>query len=75
MKSVCVVSSIVGGCYFIFGTLCLAAPFLLECDYRGDNAGLLTLDEIGVFAAITGAVLYGTSMIALAMISKKSKPD
>ena len=75
MKRVCILSSVVGLCYFLFGTLCLAAPSFLECDYRSDNAGLFTLDEVGVCTAIIGSILFGTSLIALAVLSKKPKPD
>jgi len=74
MKRMCVLSSTVGVCFFIFGILCLLAPFFLDFEDYSDM-GLLSLDEIGVFAAITGSILYGTSMIALAVASQKSKPD
>ena len=73
MTRVCVLSSIVGACYFIFGTLCLAAPFFCKCDYSGGSAGLFNLDQIGVFAAFIGAIVYGASMIALAIASKAAK--
>lgn len=75
MKRMCVLSSIIGACFFIFGIACLVAPFFMNCEDYSNNMGLLTLDEVGVFAAVIGAVLYGTSMIALAIVSHKSKPD
>jgi hypothetical protein len=75
IKRMCVLSSTVGLCFVIFGILCLLAPFFLDYEDYSHDSELLLLDEIGVFAAITGAVLYGTSMIALAIASQKGKPD
>ncbi len=74
MKRMCILSSIVGICFFIFGTACLVAPFFLEYEDYSNDAGLLTLDEVGIFSAIIGAVLYGTSMIALAITSQQGRP-
>ena len=76
MKRVYVISAIVGLLYFIFGTLCLAAPFFIKCESCGvKNSGLLTLDEVGVFMGVIGSVLYGLSLIAIAVSSPKPKTD
>ena len=74
MKGMCILSAIVGICFFIFGTACLTAPFFLNYEDYSNDMGLLTLDEVGIFAAIIGAVLYGTSMIALAIASQQTRP-
>lgn len=74
MKRMCVLSTIIGVCFFIFGILCLLSPYFSNYNYY-NQVGLLSLDELGVFAVFTGAVLYGTSMIALAVASHKSKLD
>ncbi len=75
MKTVCVLSFVVGLCYFIFGTFCLVAPVLFHYNAYLDDTGYLSLDEIGVFAAISGSILWGTSLIAFVITSKKNKPD
>lgn len=75
MKTACVLSFIVGLAYFIFGAFCLLAPVLFGYNAFLDDTGYLSLDEIGVFASVSGAILWGASLIAYAVVSKKNKPD
>jgi hypothetical protein len=64
----------VGFAYFVFGTFCLLSP-LFGYDAYLDSFGYLSLDEIGIYVAVSGSVLWGASLVALAVTSKKSKPD
>jgi hypothetical protein len=75
MKTVCVLSFVVGFAYFAFGTFCLVAPILLGYNAYLDDTGYLSLDEIGVYAAVSGSILWGASLNAFAVTVKKGKPD
>lgn len=70
MKTLCVVTLIVGLVYFFFGEFCLIAP-AVGYSSSFDNVGKLSLDEIGIYAQLSGTILWGSSLIAMAFISKK----
>ena len=70
MQKLCLISSCIGFFYFLFGIFCLAAPFFFSYDPAYDNIGAFALDQIGVFATIAGALLWGMSLNALAIFSK-----
>jgi len=75
MKTACILTFIVGFACFIFGVFCLMSP-LFGYDAYLDKFGYLSLDQIGVYTAICGSILWGASLIALAVVSsKRSKPD
>ncbi len=75
MKTACVLSFIVGLAYFVFGTFCLLAPVLFGYNAYLDDVGYLSLDEIGVYLAVSGAILWGASLNAFAVTTKKSKSE
>jgi hypothetical protein len=74
MKALCLLTLFIGFMYFSFGLVCLMAPAF---GYRPalDSLGRLSLDEIGVYAHIAGAILWGTSVIALINDSNKKTSD
>jgi hypothetical protein len=75
MKTACVLTFIVGFAYFVFGAFCLLAPVFFGYNAYFDDVGYLSLDEIGVYAAVCGSILWSASLVAAAVTSKKSKPD
>jgi hypothetical protein len=75
MKTACILTFIVGFAYFVFGAFCLLAPVVFGYNAYLDDVGYLSLDEIGVYVAVSGSILWGASLIGLAVGSKKSNPD
>jgi len=75
MKTACILTFIVGFAYFVFGTFCLLAPVLFGYNAYLDDVGYLSLDEIGVYVAVSGSILWSASLVALAVTLKKSKPE
>ena len=74
MRSLSLITLIAGLFYILFGTFCLLSPVLMGYDAYLDDVGYLSLDEIGVYMAIVGAILWGSSLISLSVTVKKNKP-
>ena len=74
MKNLCLLTLFIGITLFSFGTSCLIFPVL---GYRSefDTVGRLSLDEIGVYIQVAGAIFWGISMVALSIDSKNNKSD
>ena len=75
MNRMFTISQSVGVSSFLFGVFCLAVPFFWGYNPTYDPVGKLSLDEIGVFAATAGAILWGTSMIARSVSVRRHKSD
>lgn len=74
MKTLCNITLFIGIFHFFFGVTCLLCP-ILGYQHELDTVGRLSLDEIGVYALIAGAILWGTSMITISNIPKKTSSD
>ena len=74
MKSLCLLTLFIGITLFSFGTSCLVFPVI---GYRSefDTVGRLSLDEIGVYLQVAGAILWGMSMVAISVGFKDSNSD
>ncbi len=66
MRILCLISFIVGIACVLFGIFCMG-PYLPEDFYIGPM--------IGGFSLLSGSFLWGTSLIAFVITSKKNKPD